>query len=422
MWRLSITEKQSSNESRFSLIHLRQLHKDLYDNKIVNNINENVVVEILRELAEMVVYGDNKSELLFDFFCEKNMLSLFLEIMWIDGCPNSIHIQILQTLSILIKCVKNDTSLYYLLSNNYINEVIIFPFNLENDESLRDQFASFMKSLSLRLDNQTVQFFFIEDTGAFPILMKAIEMLQISEPMVRTASQATILNVYKVDDIKSRHYSLQDQVMNSFFVQIVTLFEGHYATLLALCQEHLVYNNQSYQANIDDDIALKTFTNHISDLFNSIQDWFYYLSDVYELDIAKLQISLTVHLMTEFILPTLLSPFSNYESSSPSSSPSVDEEKFGDSNTNKLQLNMIVSLTFLNHLLKIIQDPLLHRVITIVLFDRNPGNTTNVYSHSINNLHSTAPTSSKADVKEPEDEQQVDDMKHERRDSKYSYK
>jgi flagellar basal body-associated protein FliL len=43
-------------------------------------------------------------------------------------------------------------------------------------------------------------------------------------------------------------------------------------------------------------------------------------------------------------------------------------------------------------------------------------------SHCIDNIHSTAPTSSKADVKEPEDEQQVDDMKQERSDSKYSYK
>ena len=115
--RSSIYNIEKSNESRFSLIHLRQLHKDLVDNRFITIHNETMVVEILRELAEMVVYGDNKSELLFDFFCEKNMLSLFVEIMWVQGCPNSIHIQILQTLSILIKCVKNDTSLYYLLSN-----------------------------------------------------------------------------------------------------------------------------------------------------------------------------------------------------------------------------------------------------------------------------------------------------------------
>lgn len=98
----------------------------------------------------MVVYGDNKSELLFDFFCEKNMLSLFLEIMWAEGkgtCPSIVHVQILQTLSILINCVKNNTSLYYLLSNNYINEMISYPHAFDLDESLRDQFVSFMKSL-----------------------------------------------------------------------------------------------------------------------------------------------------------------------------------------------------------------------------------------------------------------------------------
>ena len=114
----------------------------------------------------MVVYGDSKSELLFDFFCEKNMLSLFLDIMRVQtGCPSVVHIQILQTLSILINCVKNDTSLYYLLSKNYINEMIVYPHNFEEDEALRDQFVSFMKSLSLKLNIQTVQFFFNESTG-----------------------------------------------------------------------------------------------------------------------------------------------------------------------------------------------------------------------------------------------------------------
>ena len=94
------------------------------------------------------------------------MLSLFLDIMRAEGgCPSIIHIQILQTLSILINCVKNDTSLYYLLSKNYINEMIIYPHDFEDDEALRDQFVSFMKSISLKLNIQTVQFFFNEATG-----------------------------------------------------------------------------------------------------------------------------------------------------------------------------------------------------------------------------------------------------------------
>lgn len=137
------------------------MHKDS-----VSTENEQLIVEVLRVIAEMVVYGDSKSELLFDFFCEKNMLSLFLDIMRVEnGCPSIIHIQILQTLSILINCVKNDTSLYYLLSKNYINEMIVYPHNFEDDEALRDQFVSFMKSISLKLNTQTVQFFFDEATG-----------------------------------------------------------------------------------------------------------------------------------------------------------------------------------------------------------------------------------------------------------------
>ncbi|KAJ1420056.1 hypothetical protein B484DRAFT_333255, partial [Ochromonadaceae sp. CCMP2298] len=178
-------------------MELRKLHKQLDENKCVDDNNQALVVEILRVIAEMVVYGDNKSELLFDFFCEKNMLSLFLEIMSSPGgCPSTVHIQILQTLSILISCVRNETSLYYLLSNNYINEIILHAHDFADDESLCAQFASFMKSLSLKLNIQTVQFFFIEESGAFPILTRAVELLTIPDPMIRIASQSTILNVY----------------------------------------------------------------------------------------------------------------------------------------------------------------------------------------------------------------------------------
>jgi len=94
------------------------------------------------------------------------MLALFLELMSHGGgCPVEVHVQILQTLGILVNCVKNDTSLYYLLSNNYINDILIHPHDFLQHENLCDQYVSFMKSLSLRLDEKTVQFFFIEETG-----------------------------------------------------------------------------------------------------------------------------------------------------------------------------------------------------------------------------------------------------------------
>jgi protein CLEC16A len=289
-------------ENRFSLSHLRKLHQQLVANKEINESNKNLVVEILRILAEMVVYGDNKSELLFDFFCEKNMLSLFLELMWTEGgCPSIVHIQILQTLSILINCVKNDTSLYYLLSNNYINEIIIYPHNFESDESLCDQFVSFMKSVSLKLNVQTVQFFFIEETGSFPILTKAIELLGFQEQMVRIAAQSTILNIYRVDDIRAREYALQDDVLHELLCQMVKIMKKEFAIMVKYCKEYSKVSN-------DENKSLK-IENYLEDLLTSSDDWFYYLQDLLDLKVVKLKENLIKQLLHGFIYPILLNPF-----------------------------------------------------------------------------------------------------------------
>lgn len=47
-------------------------------------------------------------------------------------------------------------SLFYLLSNNHVNDMIMFDFRLEDEEVL-SHFASFLKTLSLRLNEKTVQ-------------------------------------------------------------------------------------------------------------------------------------------------------------------------------------------------------------------------------------------------------------------------
>ncbi len=55
-----------SNEQKFTVGHLRMLYHKLSENILVNNTNEAFVIEILRVLSEMIVFGDNKSEALFE--------------------------------------------------------------------------------------------------------------------------------------------------------------------------------------------------------------------------------------------------------------------------------------------------------------------------------------------------------------------
>lgn len=42
--------------------------------------------------------------------------------------------QVLQTLSILIANIRSQTNIFYLFSNNYINELITTPFDFDDDE------------------------------------------------------------------------------------------------------------------------------------------------------------------------------------------------------------------------------------------------------------------------------------------------
>lgn len=288
-----------SAEDRFSLVELRKIYKRLVENKIVSETNADLVIEILRVIAEMVVYGDNKSELLFDFFCEKSMLSLFLQIMYSELCPNTVHVQILQTLSILISCVKNDTSLYYLLSNNHINDILVFNHDFGMDESLCAHFASFMKTLSLRLNDQTVQFFFREDSGAFPLLIKAVELLVSKDPMIRISAQSTILNIYRVKEPRATRYAVQEEVMLILFEAVVLIMKDQ---LRSLEQNAVAF----VQASADDATALDKIEQSFDDTVIAIEDWLFYLQDLHELGISPLQHALTSYLLQHFIFPVLL--------------------------------------------------------------------------------------------------------------------
>jgi len=63
---------------------------------------------------------------------------------------------VLQTLSILIQNIRSETAIFYLFSNNFINELITLRFDFEDDEVL-GYFVNMLKAISLKLTQTTVQ-------------------------------------------------------------------------------------------------------------------------------------------------------------------------------------------------------------------------------------------------------------------------
>ncbi|KAL1480170.1 hypothetical protein MTO96_034743 [Rhipicephalus appendiculatus] len=107
-----------------SLEHLKYLYHLLSKNQTVTEQNKSILVETLRSIAEILIWGDQNDSTVFDFFLEKNMLSFFLKIMK-QKCGRYVCVQLLQTLNILFENIRNETSLYYLLSNNHVNSIIV---------------------------------------------------------------------------------------------------------------------------------------------------------------------------------------------------------------------------------------------------------------------------------------------------------
>lgn len=133
---------------------------------------------------------------IYSFFLEKNMLYFFLNIMK-QKCGGFVCTQLLQTLNILFENIKNETSLYYLLSNNHVNSIIIHKFDF-SDEEVMAYYISFLKTLSLKLNIHTIHFFFNEHTADFPLYTEAIKFFNHSEKMVRIAVRTLTLNVFRV--------------------------------------------------------------------------------------------------------------------------------------------------------------------------------------------------------------------------------
>jgi hypothetical protein len=174
-------------------------------------------------------------------------------------------------------------------------------------DELSDIFLSFMKSLSLRLNRQTVQFFFIEESRTFPLLSRAIEFLKYRDPMVRTGAQSTILNIFKIEDTKARRHSLDDEVLSSFAAEVTGQLEAHRNSILELSLEYSAYISQPH-SNFTDGRMGERIENQIHSAVDALEDWLYYLEDVYGLRIPKLTNLLCDRITQFYVYPSLLEP------------------------------------------------------------------------------------------------------------------
>ncbi|CAH2234783.1 jg13207 [Pararge aegeria aegeria] len=269
-----------------SLERLKYLHNILCKNTTVSESNRGILVESLRCIAEILIWGDQNDSSVFDFFLEKNMLSYFLRIMR-QKCGGSSYVcvQLLQTLNILFENIRNETSLYYLLSNNHVNSIIVHKFDV-SDEEVMAYYISFLKTLSLKLNNHTIHFFYNEHTKDFPLYTEAIKFFNHPETMVRIAVRTLTLNVYRVQDASMLRF-IRDRTAAPYFSNLVWFIGKHILELNACVRNDADHQSQQ---KLDDLVA-----EHL--------DHLHYINDILCLNIPDLNDVLTEHLLHKLLIP-----------------------------------------------------------------------------------------------------------------------
>ncbi|XP_028906512.1 protein CLEC16A isoform X9 [Ornithorhynchus anatinus] len=323
-----------ASRSIHSLDHLKYMYHVLTKNTTVTDHNRNLLVETIRSITEILIWGDQNDSSVFDFFLEKNMFVFFLNILR-QKSGRYVCVQLLQTLNILFENISHETSLYYLLSNNYVNSIIVHKFDF-SDEEIMAYYISFLKTLSLKLNNHTVHFFYNEHTNDFALYTEAIKFFNHPESMVRIAVRTITLNVYKVslDNQPMLHY-IRDKTAVPYFSNLVWFIGSHVIELDDCVQTDEEHRNRG----------------KLSDLVAEHLDHLHYLNDILIINCEFLNDVLTDHLLNRLFLPLYVYSL-------------VNQDKGGE----RPKISLQVSLYLLSQVFLIIHyAPLVNSLAEVIL-------------------------------------------------------
>ncbi len=275
-------------KNQHSLDNLKYLFGILNKNQTVTENNKDLLIETLRSISEILIWGDQNDSTVFDFFLEKSMITFFLHYMK-QKHGRYICVQLLQTLNILFENIRNETSLYFLLSNNHINNIIFHKFDF-SDEEVMAYYISFLKTLSLKLNRHSIHFFFNERQSEFPLFVEALKFFDHPEAMVRIAVRTLTLNVFNVQ-VQSMQTFVKNKTASYYFSNLVWLIRNQL---------------------LDLDITVKNTVDHthrsrLIDLIDEHVDHLNYIQDVYMLNNIGLCHCLTEQLIRRLLVPVYLS-------------------------------------------------------------------------------------------------------------------
>ena len=315
------------------------LLKKTISQKDIDELNLN-----LGKLQGYLVVADKKKlKEYFDNFMKLNFLELLN--IYLDKNIDGITFSILQFVNFLTINIQNQELLEYIYSikfatkvfgqqMNIIDKIISLDFK-KNEECLTHQ-INFIKSLSQKINIDSLKYFYDCNINQFPILTKSLSLYNYNDPLIRNVVKNIFLAVVNIDNNNLREFLISFPI-NLYYSNIIFQLKNR---IMDLCL-----------IDLGVDGGKKTF-GKLQKEHDYIIDTIFYIGDLLSLNIEKINFILINCLLNEIILPLIYSLINNKND----------------------KITMYDSLYILGLFLFSVKNEFIYKVITYFLFNEKISN------------------------------------------------
>ena len=252
-------------------------------------------IKKISEISGYLIAADKKKfPQYFTKFNEFGFLAIFNSLLDLD--ISDISFCILEAINFLLLNLKNKDLILTIYKTKFKTKIQgqemnildkLMGINLEDKDEFLNHQINFMKSLSLKFDNDNVFYFFNKDVNQFQMLTKSFSMYNNSDPMVRNVVKNILLAIIKIKNKELENFLVSFPI-NIYYTNLVLNFKNY---ILQLCLIDLseVYNDRIYGI----------FRKKHDELI----DISIYLGDILDLGIKPINFMLINCLLNEVILP-----------------------------------------------------------------------------------------------------------------------
>ena len=292
------------NEEKMKVEDLEILKNKL--NKFCNKKTVSDKTEIVKfnnclsEIQGYILVADRKKLLeYFNNFYKLNFLDIFNQIL---DLKNNNTFKILEIINFFISNIHNNEFLQHLYNKKYPSNIPAFPgiqMNIIdklilikfNDYEFLTFQINFIKSLALKIDKDTIQYFYDSNKNFCPIIIKVFSLYNNNtDPLIKNVAKNILLTFIKIDNKNLRDFLISFPI-NLYYSNIIFEFKN---TIIKLC-------------SIDYGENIKKNYNLMSKYHDFLYDTVLYLSDLLNLNIKNINYILINCLLNEIILPLIYS-------------------------------------------------------------------------------------------------------------------